>query len=222
MNTTKRKWALTLALVLACAAWFAEADPAEAAQGDVYPLGTCLVSGEKLGSMGAPEIFEHGGREIRLCCAGCKDAFEANADKYLKQLDEAVVKQQKPYYPLDTCIVMGTKLGSRGEPVDYVYRNRLVRFCCSGCMEAFEDEPEQYLAKLDEAVIAKQKASYPLDTCVVMGGKLGPESVDYVSGNRLVRFCCRGCIDAFRKDPLTYLGKLDEAAGSTKSGKSAP
>lgn len=47
------------------------------------PADTCPVSGQKLGSMGAPIVVQHEGREIRLCCAGCVRAFKANPAKYL-------------------------------------------------------------------------------------------------------------------------------------------
>ncbi len=72
--------------------------------------------------------------------------------------DADVIAQQKPGYPLDTCVVLGNKLGEHGEAVDYVYKGRLVRFCCKGCIATFEKEPAKYLAKLDEAAKSKKKA----------------------------------------------------------------
>jgi YHS domain-containing protein len=117
-------------------------------------------------------------------------------------------------YPLDTCPVSGKKLGSMGEPVDYLHDGRLVRFCCKGCIKRFQAEPEKYLEKLDAAAFAKQKKDYPLDTCVVSGEKLGSmgEPVDYLHDGRLVRFCCKGCIKGFHKDPEKFLKKLDAAS----------
>ena len=61
----------------------------------------------------------------------------------------AVVKAQVKDYPLDTCVVTGEKLGSMGDPIDYVFGNRLVRFCCKGCIAKFEANPGKYLAQLD-------------------------------------------------------------------------
>ncbi len=54
-------------------------------------------------------------------------------------------------YLLDVCVVSGEKLGSMGEPVDIVVANRLVRFCCSGCIGAFYKAPAVHLAELNEA-----------------------------------------------------------------------
>jgi YHS domain-containing protein len=124
-------------------------------------------------------------------------------------------KPQAEDYPLDTCVVSGKKLGSMGEPVDYDHDGRLVRFCCKGCINRFQAEPEKYLKKLDAAAsFAKQKKDYPLDTCPVSGEKLGSmgDPVDYVHDGRLVRFCCSGCITGFRKDPEKFLEKLDAAS----------
>lgn len=42
-------------------------------------------------------------------------------------------------------------------------------------------------------VIAAQKPSYPLATCVVSGEKLGPDAVDNVKDGHLVRTCCSKC-----------------------------
>lgn len=63
-----------------------------------YPLKTCLVSDEALGSMGeaAPYIHREAGkpdRVIFVCCEGCIDDFKKEPAKYLKKVDAA--KQQK-------------------------------------------------------------------------------------------------------------------------------
>ena len=51
-----------------------------------YPLTTCIVSGDKLGEMGKPVGFVFKGQEIRLCCPGCRKAFDKNPDRFLKKL----------------------------------------------------------------------------------------------------------------------------------------
>jgi len=75
-------------------------------------------------------------------------------------------------------------------------------------------------AKTDPVWLAKAKAEYPTDTCVVSQDKLGAEmgpSQDYIyrekeKPDRLVRFCCKDCRKDFNDDPAKYLGKIDEAA----------
>jgi hypothetical protein len=54
-----------------------------------YPLSTCVVSGEKLGSMGDPVVFIHQGREVKFCCSNCEKEFKADPAKFIKKLDEA-------------------------------------------------------------------------------------------------------------------------------------
>ncbi len=51
-----------------------------------YTLDVCIVSGEKLGSMGKPYVFVHEGQEIKLCCDGCKDDFKKEPAKFLAKL----------------------------------------------------------------------------------------------------------------------------------------
>jgi YHS domain-containing protein len=125
---------------------------------DDYPLGTCVVSGDKLGEEGPPVVYEYEGRTVKFCCKKCIKDFNADPAKYLKKLDEAVIAKQKPAYPLDTCVVSGKKIGGMGEGVDYVYNNRLVRFCCKGCIPKFKEDPTACLAKIDEAAKAKAAA----------------------------------------------------------------
>ena len=56
---------------------------------------TCPVSGDKLGEMGKPYVFEYKGREVKLCCPDCKKDFEKEPAKYMKKI-EAADKAAKP------------------------------------------------------------------------------------------------------------------------------
>lgn len=88
------------------------------------------------------------------CCSGDMKAHQHQKDG----TDASLIEKQKVAYPLDTCVVLGNKLGSDGEAVDYLYKGRLVRFCCAGCIAAFEKDPGKYLAKLDAAAKGQVKA----------------------------------------------------------------
>lgn len=46
----------------------------------------CPVSGELLGSMGAPVKADVKGQVVFLCCAGCEDPLQAEPEKYLAKL----------------------------------------------------------------------------------------------------------------------------------------
>ena len=48
----------------------------------------CPVSGEMLGTMGAPEKVEVEGQQVWICCDGCKDKLLADPAKYLAKLND--------------------------------------------------------------------------------------------------------------------------------------
>ena len=81
--------------------------------------------------------------------------------------------------------------------------------------------------KTDASWLENARAAYPIDTCVVSGESLGlhghgkqKDMIYREAGkpDRLVRFCCKGCIDDFNKDPQKYLKALDAAAAGKKAG----
>lgn len=51
-------------------------------------------------------------------------------------------------YPLNTCLVTGSELGSMGTPVTKVYGNQEIKFCCKACVSKFEANQQKYLSKL--------------------------------------------------------------------------
>jgi YHS domain-containing protein len=60
-----------------------------------YTLKTCVVSGDKLGEMGEPYVYEYQGREIKFCCKGCLKDFNKEPAKYIKKIEEAEAKAKK-------------------------------------------------------------------------------------------------------------------------------
>jgi YHS domain-containing protein len=53
---------------------------------------TCMVTGEKLGSMGKPIMLKYKGQEYPVCCPACKPTFEKEPEKYIK----AAMAKMKP------------------------------------------------------------------------------------------------------------------------------
>jgi hypothetical protein len=51
-----------------------------------YPLTTCLVTGNDLGSMGDEKVIIYEGQTIKFCCAPCETRFRKNPAKYLPKL----------------------------------------------------------------------------------------------------------------------------------------
>lgn len=60
---------------------------------DDYPLTTCIVSGQELGSMGDAIEYDHEGTLVKFCCAGCVDVFKEDPVKYLEILEIAKAAQ---------------------------------------------------------------------------------------------------------------------------------
>ena len=68
-----------------------------------YPLQVCVVSDEKLGSMGKPAeyIYRAEGQPDRLvmfCCSGCEEDFMKAPAEHLAKIDAAAAKS-KPAAP---------------------------------------------------------------------------------------------------------------------------
>ncbi len=182
---------------------------------DAYPLDTCAVATKsKLGGMGDPVVKVIDGREFRLCCERCVAKLEADPAKFAASVDARIIEAQKASYPLTTCVVSGEPLDA--DAVDFVVGNTLLRTCCKNCVRKVQSKPENYLAKLDEAIVAAQAKEYPLTTCAVSGEALEGKSIDVIVGNRLVRLCCKGCKKGVSKDPAAVLAAV-EAGWSAKS-----
>jgi hypothetical protein len=120
--------------------------------------------------------------------------------------DDAVVGDP---YTLSKCVVSGKELTA--DAVVAVKDGREYKFCCNNCKGKLESDTAAVVSKVDAAIIEQQKASYPLDTCIMAGEKLGDKAVDVVVNNRLVRFCCTKCAAHFKEDVAGNMKKLDAA-----------
>jgi len=194
--------------------------PTKAASIDVksqpYTLGVCPVSGEALGGdMGEPIVKVIDGREVKFCCKKCVSKFMSDKEGFFAKIDQQMIVDQMPYYPMTTCIVSGESLMEDGEDisVNMIYANRLVRLCCKMCKKEFNADPASFLAKIDKAAADQQREEYPLKTCLVSGEELGGmgEPSEKVIAGRLVKFCCSMCEPKVLANPEPYLKKIDEA-----------
>ncbi len=137
----------------------ADTTPSATLDAGKYPLNVCPISGEKLGEMGDPVVKEYEGREVKFCCKNCVGTFEKDLKSSFKILDEKIVAATKDSYALTTCVVSGEALGGMGEPVTYMYKNQLVKFCCANCIETFEKDPGKFLAMIHPAADVKEAAA---------------------------------------------------------------
>jgi hypothetical protein len=190
--------------------------------GDPYTLATCPISGKKLGAMGDPVIKVYDGREVRFCCDQCPATFEKDKAKSWAKVDEQIIKDQRPLYPLETSVVSGKKLSEApgGKAIEYVYGNRLFLLASEGKKADLAKDAKKHFAALDKAVVEKQGKDYPLTTCPISKEKLGEmgKPVDNVIAGRLVRTCCKDCVADLSKDPAKVVAMVDAA----RKGGAAP
>jgi YHS domain-containing protein len=64
-----------------------------ASEAAAYPLKTCVVTDEKLGSMGKAYVHKHEGQEVQFCCKSCLPKFNKDPQKYLKKVEDATKAQ---------------------------------------------------------------------------------------------------------------------------------
>jgi hypothetical protein len=116
-------------------------------------------------------------------------------------------------YPLNSCLSCGGPLDESTQATTLVSSGRELKFCCLECVAPFIKDPSAGIASLESQIIASQKESYPLRTCIISGHELGGmgEPVEYVHGNSLVRFCCAACIEPFEKGAVKFLAQIEAA-----------
>jgi len=134
----------------------------------------------------------------------------------------ALIAAQAPFYPQTVCVLSGKALTAEEPGVEFVAAGRLFKTCCTNCQAKVEADPGTYATKLDEALVAAQIASYPLETCTITGKPLTPDSPHVlVEGTRVVRACCGNCVKSIQEDPTPHLEKLN-AALITKQAEDYP
>lgn len=92
---------------------------------------------------------DHGHAKPAAPAAAADGRLDQPTDK-----DAEWLAQARAAYPLKTCLVSKEELGGMGDTTDLIYRragqpDRLVRFCCDGCIDDFKKEPAKYLKLLD-------------------------------------------------------------------------
>ncbi len=134
---------------------------------------------------------------------------------------KAAAKTTEPW-PLATCIVSGEKLDAKAvtvvysDPADAANNGREMKFCCKDCAAKFKKDPQPWLKKANEAIIAEQGKSYPMTKCIVSDETLDADAKTVVIGNRVFKICCMKCQTPITKDFAKYSAKLDAAAKGTK------
>jgi YHS domain-containing protein len=102
-----------------------------------------------------------------------------------------------------TCPVMGGKIN---KDIYADHEGKRVYFCCKGCVEQFKKGPAKYVKELEDEGVVLEKLQ---TTCPVMGNKVNKDIYADYEGKR-VYFCCKGCVEQFKKEPAKYVKKLED------------
>ena len=82
MNTIRSKTSLLSLLLFAACASGPNPDVIP------YPSDLCIVTDNKLGSMGDPIVKVYGNQEIKFCCRPCVKEFEEDKERFLAKLQK--------------------------------------------------------------------------------------------------------------------------------------
>ena len=97
------------------------------------------------------------------------------------------------------------------EPIDFTVSSVTdegpVFYCCAGCIDKYEANPDKYAAKVAvQRELLKDRPKVQV-TCPVSGKPVDGKTSITLDGET-VGFCCPKCPDAFTKDPAKYKSKL--------------
>jgi YHS domain-containing protein len=107
----------------------------------------CPVTGEKLGSMGAPVKAKIGQEEVFLCCEGCaKEKVDA---QHWNTIHANMATAQ------GKCPVMGKPLPQNAKST--IVAGQTVYVCCPPCAKKIAADPKTYLQKVDALYAASVK-----------------------------------------------------------------
>ena len=130
-----------------------------------------------------------------------------------KKAQESAEEWAGEPYTLETCAASGRPIDVKGTPQTVRFAGRELKFCCKGCADFVKKNPDKFLGKVDEQLIAQQKPIYPTDKCLVAGTPLtknGKDTgTDVMVGNRLFRVCCGRCAAKVKAEPAKYAAQLD-------------
>lgn len=94
------------------------------------------VCGMKIKKSEAKATHEYNGKTYYFCMEGCKEKFVGNPENYVKENGDKV-----------TCPVMGREIEKSEAASSLEYNGKTYYFCCAGCKEKFEKDPEKYTKK---------------------------------------------------------------------------
>lgn len=113
------------------------------------------------------------------------------------------------------CPVMGRKINPK---LYYKYKGQKIYVCCQGCISAVKKNPEKYLKKVhaeQQKALAVANKNITQKTCPVTGEAI-VSNVYYQYKGHKIYACCQDCIATIKKNPETYLKKVQQEIAAAK------
>jgi len=151
---------------------------------------------------------------LAISLSGLFSLGSAPGDDTPSAEDKAIIAAELPSYPFKTCVVSKRALDSGEGPFDLVVDGHLFRVCCLGCEERARAKSKEIRASIERAVIARDRAHWPVKECPVSGeayDESKAKTVEFVYGTRYVKLCCESCVMAFEYDPAVFMKDIDAA-----------
>ena len=142
---------VTLSLAVAAAGLCSIASAQELSQRDQLRIAVqdiCPVSGQRLGSMGAPLKVQVGKETVFLCCKGCLGR-QINPQHWATIHANFAHAQR-------ICPVMKHELPKN--PKWTIVEGQIVYVCCPPCTDKIEADPATFLRQVDELYTASLRA----------------------------------------------------------------
>ncbi|MFC2157809.1 YHS domain-containing protein [Acidobacteriota bacterium] len=169
----------------------------------------CPVMKNEVKDISKAPRYEYKGKTYYFCCAGCVDKFKADPEKYLASEEgelhehgEHAENTEHQAHGEETngkntiCPVMGNPIKDYEKAPKVEYNGKTYYFCCAGCDAKFKEDPEKYIAFLNETV-----------KCAVSGEEIKKGQAAGVAkkDGKTYYFCCANCEAKFKEDPEKYI-----------------
>ena len=187
--------------------------------------------------------YDFNQKRYLFCCKGCQSKFIENPNKYLLSDQVNDVKKSCCSKNEDTEIkyidpVCGMTVQDLSKPYTE-YLGKTYYFCCNGCLNKFNEDPEKYLKpkaqEKSSSCCGSSVKKEPVQTTCCNGhekhhhsnsvhGGADQTEIDPVCGmsvdtstdlktdyqDKTYYFCNSSCLEKFKKDPETYLIPFSE------------
>lgn len=168
-----------------------------------YSQSSCPIAGK---AFDLQQMVKIGGVEVAFCCPQCKLKIESATDLQAKaELVFAAQPFKRSFVKVDpddsqttTAVVDLSKVKCVVDPARKAvetfaadYRAGKVYFCCRGCLESFQADPDDFATQANFQLAVSQQ--YVQKTCPLTGGEVDSPAATIEIAGQSVALCCQKC-----------------------------